>query len=658
MAMDTKRVFIKILRIFFFLNLFPQTSKAAHDAFETIILESILPSINSKCKSTSENYAGQSSSFTFQHSPSESFWDAEAAPLEPKLFLAEMSNTNSANPNKSWTLRFGSSGNMYSFRGPYGEALPPQYHNRGQFVDEVIQSVSVNIERNNDPTFPYFIHQAGVYPRDEEYVSESNPFYSPSIANLCREKECLFGTWGQMVYLPTYRRSDLLYFNSYRDCGNGIIEFTSVFHNAHADLVNGDFLDYFNAPWGGVRHSTLRDVLRSNTAGEMELVYPLNSWGDGGLQNLDDTGGFTTFTERVVIPQAQYNTARYQMPQNPQDGSTLRIFIAGNDQAVESVGHSDFWNLYCMVVPVEATFLDLEGCQEMCHLWIENGRTGFKFVSTLVLHWALNVNGFYFCNDGTVDAAAFNRQFRQGDEVVASYANTGKPEEDNLSLTFVHGLQRSFDQQYATSRVRTGKSGTVRRDYTVYTVNTRANLNPGDTYVFQQFFATGELLEMPGIGAEWKNEVYEDLFSLGEMEGSPIHLYSNDDLEVFGAVVEGMEGYERCLQGEIICSGSSVPSFGSVPLFRIQCGSTIYLGSDRYHFTPPQASERDTLRSYACDGESNDVRPDWKLLGFFPEGSCDDLQGASYDEIFCQTSVSSNKNFFSFMNFEERKTEK
>ena len=325
----------------------------ADDTINSTILKSILPPISTKCSSNSDIFSGQSSSYTFEHSTSPSFWDSIAEPYEPDLFLAEMSNTNTGNQNKSWTVRFGQAGNIYSFRGAYGEAMPPQYHDKAQFIDEVTQSVSVNLVKNNNPD-PYFIHQAGIYTKDGEFTE--SPFFSPNIAKYCSNKECMFGSWGQQAHVPTFHQSDLLYFNGYRDCGDGIIEFTSVFHNANSDLENGDFVNYLNAPWGGVRYTTLRDMYISQPSGEMEVKYPMTPWGNQGLINLKDTGGYTTFAEQVVIPEEVFNAHPFQMPE--QNGETLQIVIAEDNKAQKSNSHSNFWNLYCMKVPVIATFTD------------------------------------------------------------------------------------------------------------------------------------------------------------------------------------------------------------------------------------------------------------------------------------------------------------
>jgi len=50
------------------------------------------------------------------------------------------------------------------------------------------------------------------------------------------------------AHVPTIHKSDVLYFNKYSDCGNGVMELISVVYNA-ADST-GDILNYVNIPWG------------------------------------------------------------------------------------------------------------------------------------------------------------------------------------------------------------------------------------------------------------------------------------------------------------------------------------------------------------------------------------------------------------------------
>ena len=50
-----------------------------------------------------------------------------------------MAHTDS-NPNRSWALKIGKGGNIYSFVGPYGETVPRQNNAHSPWNDEVWQS--------------------------------------------------------------------------------------------------------------------------------------------------------------------------------------------------------------------------------------------------------------------------------------------------------------------------------------------------------------------------------------------------------------------------------------------------------------------------------------------------------------------------------------
>ena len=44
----------------------------------------------------------------------------------------------------------------------------------------------------------------------------------------------------------------------YKDCGNGVIEYTTM---RHSNVGSPYAADYHNVPWGSVRHSVLRDLV-------------------------------------------------------------------------------------------------------------------------------------------------------------------------------------------------------------------------------------------------------------------------------------------------------------------------------------------------------------------------------------------------------------
>jgi len=233
--------------------------------------------------------------FSFDHTDSPSSWSSANVHWEPTTFLAEMEYSN-PDPNKSWTARFGKGGAIYSMRSGYGEAIPPQTNSKSPWVDEVTQSVSVDITQNKncaDPTECYYIHQAGAYFRDSENLTQ--PFYSPNVMKHCEGNTCIFGTWGQIASIPTIFKSDLLYFHRYRNCGNGVIEYTQMF----VGYIGGKFT-YLNMPWAGVRGSSLPDLHLHYSDDTVQTIKEkdIHNWGDNSmLPFLKDSAGYTTFSQ-------------------------------------------------------------------------------------------------------------------------------------------------------------------------------------------------------------------------------------------------------------------------------------------------------------------------------------------------------------------------
>ena len=172
------------------------------------------------------------------------------------------------------------------------------------------------------------------------------------------------------------------------------------------------------------------------------------------------------------------------------------------------------------------------------------------------------------------------------------------------------------------------------------TLNPFPKIREGDTYVYRQYLITGEYTDMETEGKRWAQEAYEDFFFPGELKGEDITLHSTNT-EVFGATV----GDGSCEAGESRCTGKSAPGPNLVAMFAIECGDSVYLGPDQYNFSPSRASETATIRAYACEGEAIYVRPAWKLLGYFEQGSCEFLIGASYNATFCDPLKSTYRDF-------------
>jgi hypothetical protein len=140
--------------------------------------------------------------FAFQSSQATSQWhNTTAEPFatyEQYLFLAKMQHVD-ANSNRSWAIRLGQAGNIYSLYGPMGETVPPQRHTNAPWVDEVWQAVtplgSNGDNDGNTATDKYFIHEAGTYTKDDPHTNI--PFYSPTLGSYCDEDqgECGFVSW-------------------------------------------------------------------------------------------------------------------------------------------------------------------------------------------------------------------------------------------------------------------------------------------------------------------------------------------------------------------------------------------------------------------------------------------------------------------------------
>ncbi len=182
----------------------PTELKLPRRALQEEIIKDMMPPSSSLCSPQTST-----STFEYQSSQAESQWYAPFAPLEEELFLAKMQHIDN-NFNRSWTIRFGQAGNIYSMVGPMGETVPPQEHTNAPWVDEVwqaVQPLGPNGDHDNDlNTGPYFIHEAGTYTRDAPYTDK--PFYSPTLGSYCNdgEGECGFASWVRNTSSGTNKR--------------------------------------------------------------------------------------------------------------------------------------------------------------------------------------------------------------------------------------------------------------------------------------------------------------------------------------------------------------------------------------------------------------------------------------------------------------------
>ena len=134
--------------------------------------------------------------FQESYNPSGSSWAVSFD--ESHVFRSLLKYDHPTSQSKSYEMRIGKGGQVYSLKGAFGESVPPQWRNPNNiydgddapWMDEVWQIVAVDVTQNdaaNDRK--YFIHGAGVYLRDPPNISQ--PFYSVELAS---HYDCLLYT--------------------------------------------------------------------------------------------------------------------------------------------------------------------------------------------------------------------------------------------------------------------------------------------------------------------------------------------------------------------------------------------------------------------------------------------------------------------------------
>lgn len=282
---------------------------AAMDASEPNLAEEVLPvdaKVNDIFSILGRPGAPQregTAACLFEFESSGSTWTAGLD--EKKVFLAAL---------KAGEIRLGigKGGQIYSLRGPFGESVPPQRAN-APWIDEVWHLVVTNNDlvtpihkfQNSDPQknwavgmpIQYFIHQAGIYLKGltgtEATGAPEEPFYSPLLRCKWDEKTrtLYLANWAQQARSPNVWKSGVLVQTSYRDLGDGAIEVTQSLSN-----FGEEDLTYLNAPWGGVRHSSLPQTILSEPGGAWKKVKGI--WGWEGIPSVPfkDTGGWIAWT--------------------------------------------------------------------------------------------------------------------------------------------------------------------------------------------------------------------------------------------------------------------------------------------------------------------------------------------------------------------------
>jgi hypothetical protein len=210
---------------------------------------------------------------------------------------------------RSWELRVGKGGQIYSIVSSFGEAMPPQ-RLMSQFNDETWQMVlfsnevvdydldkglgAIRDEVNS------FVHQSGLYVGRKQKHTPDRPFYCPLLASHWDPQARTYTmiNWGLCPTISV-NRSDVIFVVQFRDLGAGVIELNHLCYNF------GTFTYQSCATmWGGVRTSVFPELVLSNPDGNYRFHTPYNLQAKDTYGNVIDTGGWAAATQNAENPSA------------------------------------------------------------------------------------------------------------------------------------------------------------------------------------------------------------------------------------------------------------------------------------------------------------------------------------------------------------------
>eukprot|EP00586_Coscinodiscus_wailesii_P007981 CAMPEP_0172521694 /NCGR_PEP_ID=MMETSP1066-20121228/292723_1 /TAXON_ID=671091 /ORGANISM="Coscinodiscus wailesii, Strain CCMP2513" /LENGTH=1168 /DNA_ID=CAMNT_0013304643 /DNA_START=136 /DNA_END=3642 /DNA_ORIENTATION=+ len=630
------------------------------------------------------NPSSASGTFDYTFTLSPPYFDDQYIPQEQLLFLAQMEHIDD-DPSKSWKIRIGTGGNIYSYVGPLGETMPPNRKAENYMVDEVWQNVAVNSALNNGEHGPYFIHQAGIYQKDSPR-SDMPYFFSPNVVHWCdgAGRECRFASWGQHAHVPTKYVSKALYINRYRDCGDGVLEATTGIHNFDNNMASdvADYViendtpvrfNYMSFPWFGVNNKVYRDVLISDsTSDEYITKWPNPFFGADPLKELRTTKGYSMFAE------FRRERSEFVLPGTIVDPAAVQPdFIMGvvgqrNGQDVSCLPfkfHSVNYQTYMLRCRLDTTIKYTKPCRG-CDLTLTNTRTQQSIDVINVEHWSwynsgLDMYELYIApKSGQVSnrftwttydatfaeevAAGVNAVLAVGDEFVVSWTDSGIEDDENHVLAFVHGndpeityAQNGELEQYwgGWAKLHYGDANSFERKFMVFNEVQYIWMDPGATFGRKQYIITGKNISDAGLTAQsWVNEAIQDFSQIGDLPSTQIDVVMNQAGTHYGVALGGNE-----CTGSAVCTGSSTPRYDpvkkfTIPHFEIICGNQVYFGPDLYHFAPYDTTT-EYQYSYVCDESDYTIRPQIRLIGYFPDGDCSAFESLSFDDSYCSSEV-------------------
>lgn len=192
----------------------------------------------------------------------------------------------SENGEEDWEVGISKGGQLYSWRGPWGEALPPQFI---PWHDDIWQATAFSTEveeRRRELEQVDKGHSGGSFVHGAGTFTTLNPpasimFSSPLLARWYSAEENAYYVvnWGQCPSMPTVYEHKILFYSRYKYIGQGVLEVTNAVYN-FGDIHYGRA----GAPWGGVRNSVYPDIMISRPDGTHE--FRDQCYGEDGC-NLD-----------------------------------------------------------------------------------------------------------------------------------------------------------------------------------------------------------------------------------------------------------------------------------------------------------------------------------------------------------------------------------
>lgn len=433
----------------------------------------------------------------------------------------------------------------------------------------------------------------------------------------------------------------MLYLNRYKDCGNGVIEYTTMRHmNVGDDTAR---VNYMNVPWGGVRRSVYDNLVISKPTGgssssstTMDLIYPMPSWGAGSVRNVDQTGGFAIFAEAIPSGRHGEPIIPPQLPADP-------LVVASNGCR----GPDRLGRFICSVEPISHT------PQPYSYKVGIVGNSPTCVIPANVNHYAWQGTSMYFYPDiDGLTLADVKACLTPGTTITFGiYDPVVKTLEENHGLSHVFGTKTyrpgtldGFSGTGLGTRLRWGDASNNGRDFLVYTINSGAYVNAGKTYGYRQYFIMGKYLDIIERSDDWVPETLQYQYDPDDSSGRSVALYKDNTLQIFGAAIDHPinEGcYSPSSSITHVCTGSTTPKTYYKALYQIRCLSKVVITDDPYYFAPDENPKRPYICIENKTPSGNDGtlkgRAEWTLLGFFDAAECSDIaSGHQYDEDFCR----------------------